>query len=66
MMGKEGLFFRMIELVQYEGSTPGGFSPERQAQTLEKIKQLFADQGVDFEQTLNELGIDLPGMPTGR
>ncbi|KAF2096968.1 hypothetical protein NA57DRAFT_57579 [Rhizodiscina lignyota] len=61
-MGKEGLFFRMIELVQYEGSTPEGFSPERQAQTLEKIKQLFADQGLDFENILNELGVDLPGM----
>ncbi len=63
-MGKEDLFFRMIELVQYEGSTPDGFSPKRQAQTLEKIKQLFANQSLDFEKTVNELGIAVPGMPT--
>lgn len=58
----------MIELVQYEGSTPGefgGFSPERQQVTLEKIKRLFADSGVDLEQTLNELGVDLPGARGG-
>jgi hypothetical protein len=64
-MGKEGLFFRMIELVQYEGSTPGefgGFSPDRQQATIEKIKQLFANDGVDFEGILGELGVQLPGI----
>lgn len=63
-MGKEGLFFRMIELVQYEGSTPGGFSPERQQSTLEKVEKLFADNGVDFRGLLNEMGVELPGVST--
>lgn len=63
-MGKEGLFFRMIELVQYEGSTPGGFSPERQQATLEKVEKLFSDNGVDFRNLLNEMGVELPGVST--
>ncbi|EUC44977.1 hypothetical protein COCMIDRAFT_96770 [Bipolaris oryzae ATCC 44560] len=60
-MGKESLFFRWVELIQYESSAPGGFTPERQAAAAEKVKQMFEDQGVDFEQFSREIG-GLDGM----
>lgn len=49
-MGKETLFFKWVELVQFESSAPGGFTKERQAATAEKVEKLFADEGVDFGQ----------------
>lgn len=55
-MGKESLFFRWIEIVQYESSQPGGFTPERQVQAAEKAKQLFAEQGVDFDEFIKSTG----------
>ncbi|KAI9743264.1 MAG: hypothetical protein M1818_003110 [Claussenomyces sp. TS43310] len=63
-MGKESLFFRWIELIQYETSQPGGFGPERQAVTMEKAKQMFESAGVDFEKFWQKVGgaQGLPGM----
>lgn len=61
-MGKESLFFRWIEIVQYESSQPGGFTPERQVLAAEKAKQLFAEQGVDFDEFIKSTG-SLEGMP---
>ncbi|KAF2653279.1 hypothetical protein K491DRAFT_705949 [Lophiostoma macrostomum CBS 122681] len=61
-MGKENLFFRWVELVQYESNAPGGFTKERQAETAEKAKRLFEEQGVDFETFSREIG-GLEGMP---
>ncbi|USP73874.1 uncharacterized protein yc1106_01148 [Curvularia clavata] len=55
-MGKESLFFKWVELIQYESNAPGGFTPERQAAAAEKVKQMFEDQGVDFEQFSKEIG----------
>ncbi|TVY17993.1 hypothetical protein LARI1_G005472 [Lachnellula arida] len=40
VMGKENLFFRWIELVQFESSQPGGFGPERQEDTMIKAKKI--------------------------
>ncbi|EKG20090.1 hypothetical protein MPH_02589 [Macrophomina phaseolina MS6] len=68
-MGKENLFFRWIELIQYESSQPGGFTPERQQSAVVKAKELFERQGVDFEKFVAEIG-GLDGIPgldvTGR
>ncbi|KAF2263785.1 hypothetical protein CC78DRAFT_496332 [Lojkania enalia] len=61
-MGKESLFFKWVELVQFESSVPGGFTHERQVATAEKAKTLFEEQGVDFEQLANDIG-GLEGMP---
>ncbi|ORY10435.1 hypothetical protein BCR34DRAFT_625301 [Clohesyomyces aquaticus] len=58
-MGKENLFFKWVELVQYESNAPGGFTQERQIATAEKTKRLFEDQGVDFDAFVKEIG----GMP---
>ncbi|PGH04029.1 hypothetical protein GX51_03699 [Blastomyces parvus] len=55
-MGKEDLFFRWAELIQYESTQPGGFTPERQRKTMQETQQLFEDQGVDFEKFWADVG----------
>ncbi|KAF1978451.1 hypothetical protein BU23DRAFT_549890 [Bimuria novae-zelandiae CBS 107.79] len=61
-MGKESLFFKWIELVQYESSAPGEFTYERQAATVEKAKVLFANEGVDLDAFIKDIG-GLQGLP---
>jgi hypothetical protein len=56
-MGKEDLFFRWVETIQVEASQPGGFTTERQIKAGEKVKQLFDEYGVDFEQFEKDVGI---------
>ncbi|KNG49473.1 hypothetical protein DDE82_004937 [Stemphylium lycopersici] len=55
-MGKESLFFRWVELIQYESNAPGGFTPEKQAAAAEKVKKMFEEQGVDFDEFSKEIG----------
>ncbi|CAN9310833.1 unnamed protein product [Alternaria alternata] len=55
-MGKESLFFRWVELIQYESNAPGGFTQERQIAAAEKVKKMFEDEGVDFEVFEKEIG----------
>lgn len=64
-IGKENLFFRWVELIQYESSQPGGFGPERQAVAMRKAKEMFEEQGVvDFDQFWGKIGgvSNLPGF----
>lgn len=63
-MGKENLFFKWIELVQFESTGPEGFGPEQQAKTMDKAKAMFESQGVDFDAFWKKIGgMDgLPGM----
>ncbi|KKY21181.1 hypothetical protein UCDDS831_g04249 [Diplodia seriata] len=61
-LGKESLFFRWIELIQYESSQPGGFTPARQQDAVTKAKELFEMQGVDFEKLIDDVG-GLEGIP---
>jgi hypothetical protein len=61
-LGKESLFFKWVELVQFESSAPGGFTTERQSATAEKAKKLFEDEGVDFDTFIQDIG-GLDGMP---
>jgi len=56
MLGKENVFFRWIELIQYETTQPGGFTPKRQADAVKKARQLFEEQGIDFEEFLASVG----------
>ena len=65
-MGKENLFFRWIELIQFESSQAGGFTRERQVEAMKQAKSLFEDQGVDFDQFWEDVGgmEGLPGMAT--
>lgn len=46
---KEDLFFRWIEIVQFESSQPGGFGPEKQVEVARQIRELFAKEGIDFD-----------------
>jgi len=55
-MGKEDLFFRWVEIVQYESTQPGGFTPERQGSAMAQAKKLFQEQGVDFEAFWKDVG----------
>ncbi|KAH9877281.1 hypothetical protein IAQ61_002645 [Plenodomus lingam] len=61
-MGKESLFFKWVELIQYESSAPGGFTEERQIAAAEKAKKMFKDEGVDFEEFTKDIG-GMEGMP---
>lgn len=49
-IGKEDLFFRWIEIVQFESSQPGGFGPEKQVEVAQKIRELFSKEGIDFDE----------------
>jgi hypothetical protein len=61
-MGKEDVFFRWIEIVQFESSRPGEFGPERQQQTMLKARELFEANGIDFDQFWEKVG-GMKGMP---
>ena len=65
-MGKESLFFRWIEIVQYESSQQGGFTEQRQAEAVKQARELFQQQGIDFDEFVGEMGgkEGLPGMVT--
>ncbi|KAK1757228.1 hypothetical protein QBC47DRAFT_378659 [Echria macrotheca] len=54
-MGKEDLFFRWIEIVQFESSKAGGFGVERQHEVAVQIRELFERNGVDFDAVWNEV-----------
>ncbi|KAK4124586.1 hypothetical protein N657DRAFT_571609 [Parathielavia appendiculata] len=64
-LGKEDLFFRWVEMVQFEATQPGGFTPEKQVVAAQKIRDLFKSKGVDFDELWKEsVGTDgLAGMP---
>jgi hypothetical protein len=49
-MGKEDLFYRWVEIVQYEATQPGGFGPEKQEAAAKKIRDLFQEGNVDFDK----------------
>ena len=54
--GKEDLFFRYVEIVQYEASRPGGFLVGYQQKAWEELKKAFAEKGVDINVVRRELG----------
>ncbi|ATY64714.1 hypothetical protein CCM_01270 [Cordyceps militaris CM01] len=53
-MDKEDLFFRWVEIVQFEATQPGGFGPEKQEAAAKRIRELFEGQGVDFDKLWKE------------
>ncbi|KAK4157679.1 hypothetical protein C8A00DRAFT_29363 [Chaetomidium leptoderma] len=64
-LGKEDLFFRWVEMIQFETTQPGGFTPEKQVVAAQKIRDLFKSNDVDFDGLWKEtVGTDgLAGMP---
>lgn len=61
-LGQEDVFFRWIEIVQYETSQQGGFSEARKASATQELKKLLSDPGVDYSSVLDEIG-GLKGLP---
>ncbi len=61
-MGHQDLFYRWVELVQYESNSPGGFTPGRQAAAMREAKRIFEEKGVDFAKFWQEVG-GMEGMP---
>ncbi|KAK2823849.1 hypothetical protein FQN49_007559 [Arthroderma sp. PD_2] len=55
-MGKEDLFYRWVEIIQYESTQPGGFTPERQKSAMIEVRELFEKEGVDFDQFWKDIG----------
>lgn len=67
LMGKEHLFFRWIELLQYESSQPGGFTKDRQAAIVVKARTMFEEQGIELDDFLGSEGVSgLPGLDVPR
>jgi hypothetical protein len=61
-MNQEDLFYRWIELVQYESSVPGGMTEARQLKVLHEARKMFEEKGVDFDKFFNDVGGE-EGMP---
>jgi hypothetical protein len=61
-IGKENLFFRWVELIQFESLQPEDFGPGRQEEVMQKAKEMFEEQGVDFEKFWAKIG-GMEGMP---
>lgn len=53
-VGKEDVFYRWIEIIQFESTQPGGFTPEKQAAAAEKVRELFKKEDIDFEEFWKE------------
>jgi len=61
-MGHEDLFYRWVELVQYESTMPGGFTEGRQASVMRAVRKMFEGRGLDFWKFWDEIGGER-GMP---
>ncbi|KLU84811.1 hypothetical protein MAPG_03847 [Magnaporthiopsis poae ATCC 64411] len=48
-IGKEDLFFRWIEIVQFEATQPGGLTKDKEVAVAQQIRDLFQAQGIDFD-----------------
>ncbi|KAI5859953.1 hypothetical protein GGS23DRAFT_614415 [Durotheca rogersii] len=61
-VGKEDLFFRWIEVVQFESSQPGGFTAEKQEKAAREIRDMFDKQGINFDEFWKQsVGADANG-----
>ena len=65
-MGKENLFFRVVEVVQSETSQPGPFTKEKQKKAVRSIREEFDRQNVDFDAFWDGVGgvESMPGLET--
>jgi hypothetical protein len=63
-LGQEDVFFRWIEIVQYETSLLGGFTEARQVSAVKELTELLTNRGVDCESFWTDIGghKGLPGL----
>ncbi|KAF4589319.1 hypothetical protein GQ602_003208 [Ophiocordyceps camponoti-floridani] len=54
-LGKEDLFYRWVETVQFETTQPGGFDAAQQETTAKKIREMFKAEGIEFEELWKEV-----------
>ncbi|PHH88023.1 hypothetical protein CDD83_8083 [Cordyceps sp. RAO-2017] len=48
-LGKEDLFYRWVETVQFEAAQPSGFGPEQQEAAAQKIRDMFESENINFD-----------------
>ncbi|RDA93385.1 hypothetical protein CP533_1960 [Ophiocordyceps camponoti-saundersi (nom. inval.)] len=53
-MGKEDLFYRWVETVQFETTQPGGFGAAQQEVTAKKIRDMFEAEDINFDELWKE------------
>ena len=53
-LGKEDLFYRWVEIVQYEATQPGGFGPKEQEAAAKRIRELFENENINFDDLWKE------------
>jgi len=46
---KEDLFFRWVEMIQFESTQPGGFGSDKQVEAASRVRELFQSNGIDFD-----------------
>ncbi|KIW97718.1 uncharacterized protein Z519_01302 [Cladophialophora bantiana CBS 173.52] len=63
-LGAEAVFFRWIEIVQFETSQPGGFTEGRQAEAIRELRTRLEKKGVDYAKFWEDIGgqAGLPGF----
>ncbi|KAF4980935.1 hypothetical protein FZEAL_3154 [Fusarium zealandicum] len=49
-LGKEDLFYRWVETVQFEATQPDGFGPEQQEAAAKRIRALFEAEDINFDE----------------
>lgn len=59
-LGKEDLFYRWVEIVQYEATQPGGFGPKEQEVAAKRIRELFENENINFDDLWKESVGSLP------
>ncbi|TKA22088.1 hypothetical protein B0A50_08466 [Salinomyces thailandicus] len=55
-LGKEGLFFKWMEIVEQERDGDGGFSVAKQERVVERVRAAFEKEGIDFEELSASIG----------
>ncbi|KAF5233858.1 hypothetical protein FAUST_7891 [Fusarium austroamericanum] len=59
-LGKENLFYRWVEIVQFEATQPGGFGPKEQEAAAKRIRELFEKEDIDFDDLWKKSISSLP------
>lgn len=52
----EDVFYRWIEIVQYETSLPGGFTQGKQGEAMRELRRLLTERKVDYARFWDEIG----------
>ncbi|KAI4139079.1 MAG: hypothetical protein L6R39_006480, partial [Caloplaca ligustica] len=56
-VGKEGLFFRWVEMMSNERTLAGtDFTSESREKAVQRSRELFAEQGLDWDDVIQGVG----------